>query len=167
MKCPFCREGDFAVVDSRNHDGDFPVRRRRVCSHCRRRVWTVEHVEEMPLKVVKKDLSRDPSDPTKLRRGLEKACYKRPVGTEQIESIVRHIESELYANYFGEVPVEVIGEMAMAQLKALDQVAYIRFASVYREFKDVKDFVQEAKPMLARGKRGRRPAPPPRDQVAR
>jgi transcriptional repressor NrdR len=150
MKCPFCREGDFAVIDSRSHQGGFPIRRRRACSHCKRRVWTVEHVEEVPLKVVKKDESREPFDPDKIRRGLEKACYKRPVSTEQIETIVRQVESEAYAAYFGEVPASVLGDLVMDHLKNLDQVAYVRFASVYRAFKDVSDFVEEVQPMLPR-----------------
>jgi transcriptional repressor NrdR len=152
MKCPFCREGDFAVVDSRSHHGGFPIRRRRICHQCQRRVWTVEHIEEVPLKVVKKDESREAFDPAKLRIGLEKACYKRPVSTEQIETIVRRVESEVYATYFGEVPVAVVGELVMQYLKELDQVAYVRFASVYREFKDVSDFVEEVQPMLAQDK---------------
>ena len=148
MKCPFCRQGDFAVVDSRSHRDGFPVRRRRVCSQCGRRVWTVENIQDMPLKVVKKDESREPFDPEKIRRGLEKACYKRPVSAEQLEAVVRDIESDVYANYFGEVPVSALGELVMAHLKKLDQVAYVRFASVYREFKDVSDFVEEVQPML-------------------
>jgi transcriptional repressor NrdR len=148
MKCPFCRQGDFAVVDSRSHRDGFPVRRRRVCNQCGRRVWTVEHIEDMPLKVVKKDESREPFDPEKIRRGLEKACYKRPVSTEQLEAVVRDIEAEIYANHFGEVPVSAVGELVMEHLKKLDQVAYVRFASVYREFKDVSDFVEEVQPML-------------------
>jgi transcriptional repressor NrdR len=152
MKCPFCREGDFAVVDSRSHQGGFPIRRRRICSQCNRKVWTVEQVEEVPLKVIKKDESREPFDPSKLRRGLEKACYKRPISSEQIETIVRQVEGDVYANYFGEVPVAILGEMVMSRLKELDQVAYVRFASVYREFKDVNDFVEEVQPMLAQAK---------------
>jgi len=97
-------------------------------------------------------------DPGKLRRGLEKACYKRPVSSEQLEAIVHHVESEIYAAYFGEVPVAVLGEMLMTHLKQLDQVAYVRFASVYREFKDVNDFVDEVEPMLAeaRGENSKR-----------
>jgi len=154
MKCPFCRQGDFAVVDSRSHQGGFPIRRRRSCDRCKRRVWTVEQVQDVPLKVVKKDDSREPFDPEKIRHGLEKACYKRPVSTEQIESIVRHIENEIYARYFGEVPTSVLGDLVMDQLKALDQVAYVRFASVYREFTDVSDFVQEVQPMLDRDQNG-------------
>jgi transcriptional repressor NrdR len=156
MKCPFCREGDFAVVDSRSHRAGFPIRRKRLCNHCKRRVMTVEYVEEAPLKVIKKDESREPFDPAKLRRGLEKACYKRPISTEQIEGIVRQVESDVYAAYFSEVPVAVVGEMVMDYLKKLDQVAYVRFASVYREFKDVGDFVEEIEPMLAEEKSGNR-----------
>jgi transcriptional repressor NrdR len=154
MKCPFCHEGDFAVMDSRLQEGGFPVRRRRVCERCKRRVWTVEQVEDVPLKVIKKDNSREPFDPEKIRRGLEKACYKRPVSTEQIETIVRQVENDAYASYFGEVPAKILGDHVMRQLKKLDQVAYVRFASVYREFKDVSDFVEEVQPMLTRTRNG-------------
>jgi transcriptional repressor NrdR len=153
MKCPFCRDGDFAVIDSRSHRGGFPIRRRRLCNRCGRKVWTVEQTEEVPLKVIKKDDSREPFDPTKMRVGLEKACYKRPISTEQIETIIRQVEGDIYSNYFGEVPVTVIGEMVMKHLRALDQVAYVRFASVYREFKDVSDFVEELQPMLVKRRR--------------
>ncbi len=155
MKCVFCREGDFAVVDSRSHRGGFPIRRRRICDRCRRRVWTVEVVEEVPLKVVKKDESREPFDPAKIRRGLERACYKRPVSADQIEALVSQVEGDVYSGYFGEVPVAVVGELVMKYLKALDQVAYVRFASVYREFTDVSDFVEEVQPMLPRRRNGK------------
>lgn len=154
MKCIFCREGDFAVVDSRSQDGGFPVRRRRVCDHCKRRVWTVEQVEDVPLKVVKKDQSREPFDAEKVRRGLERASYKRPVSTDQIEAIVRRVESHVYGGYFAEVPSSVIGESVMKELRNLDQVAYVRFASVYREFQDVSAFVQEVEPMLGKARNG-------------
>src|SRR5438270_482811 len=154
MKCPFCREGDFAVINSRSHQGGFPIRRRRACSKCKRRIWTVEQAQEVPLKVIKKDQSREPFDPEKLRRGLEKACYKRPVSTDQIETIVRQVESEVYTGYFGEVPASVLGELLMEHLKKLDQVAYVRFASVYRDFTDVSDFVQEVQPMLPKAHHG-------------
>jgi transcriptional repressor NrdR len=164
MKCPFCREGDFAVIDSRSHPSGFPVRRRRSCNRCQRRVWTIEQVEDVPLKVVKKDDSREPFDAVKLRSGLEKACYKRPVSSEQIETIVRQVESEVHANHFGEVPVTVLGELVMTHLKALDQVAYVRFASVYRAFKDVSDFVEEVQPMLA--EHGQEKGKQPRDPVS-
>jgi len=145
MKCPFCRQGNFAVVDSRNLDGKFPIRRRRVCDKCQRKVWTVELVEDAPLKVVKKDdQRREPFDPTKLRLGLEKACYKRPITKEQLDQMARQIEDEIHACYYGEVPSSAIGDLAMEHLHRLDQVAYVRFASVYRDFEDVSDFVQLA-----------------------
>jgi len=161
MKCFFCREGDFAVVDSRSTAGGFPIRRRRVCDRCKRRAWTVEQIEEMPLKVVKKDESRQPFDPNKLRRGLEKACYKRPISAEQLDAIVHQVEGEIFACYFGEVASSVLGDLVMSRLKNVDQVAYVRFASVYRQFKDVSDFVQEVEPMLAPLKNGRKRRPTP------
>jgi transcriptional repressor NrdR len=157
MKCPFCQKGDFAVIDSRSHEDGFPVRRRRVCRACKRRVTTIEQIEESPLKVVKKDRSREPFDPAKLRRGLERACYKRPVSDDQIEQIIRQVEEYVYARYFNnEVPSSVLGEMVMEHLQKIDQVAYVRFASVYREFKDVSDFVQEVQPMLRKSPNGTR-----------
>ncbi|HEV8062250.1 MAG TPA: transcriptional regulator NrdR [Gemmataceae bacterium] len=157
MKCPFCREGDFAVIDSRNQQGGFPIRRRRACDHCGRRAWTSEAIEEAPLKVIKKDNTREPFDPGKIRRGLERACYKRPVSSAQIEEIVRQVENDVYAEFFAEVPAATIGEILMPRLKQLDQVAYVRFASIYREFKDVNDFMQEVQPMLDRKKRQTKP----------
>jgi len=152
MRCPFCHDGDFQVIDSRTPKSGFPVRRRRVCTGCKRRVFTVEQVEETPLKVVKKDHTREEFDREKLRRGLHRACYKRPVSDEQIDDVVRRVEAEAHSRYWGEVPAAALGESIMDQLKELDQVAYVRFASVYREFKDVSDFVQEVEPMLPRGK---------------
>lgn len=149
MKCPFCHEGDFGVIDSRHHEGSFPIRRRRSCDHCKRRAWTVEQIEDVPLKVIKKtDDRREPFDAAKLRHGIERACYKRPVTEEQLETIVREIENEVYARHFAEVPSSAIGDLVMERLRDLDQVAYVRFASVYREFQDVSDFVQEVEPML-------------------
>lgn len=150
MKCPFCRRGNFAVTDTRTSNGGFPIRRRRRCSRCGRRVWSVETMEENPLHVIKKDQSREPFDRTKILRGLEKACYKRPVSQEQLEQLVHRIEEEVYRQYDREVPSRIIGELVMKYLKDLDQVAYVRFASVYREFKDVSDFVEEVQPMLGR-----------------
>lgn len=157
MKCPFCREGDFAVIDSRSQNGGFPVRRRRACDHCKRRVWTVEQIVEVPLQVVKKDETREPFDPDKLRRGLEKACYKRPVSADQIDGVVEHVQGEIYTRYFGEVPSRALGDLVMEQLKTLDQIAYVRFASVYREFKDITDLVEEVEPMLRKEANGRKP----------
>ncbi len=155
MKCPFCREGDFAVVDSRKHRGGFPIRRRRLCERCQRRAWTIEQIQEVPLKVIKKDESREPFDVEKIRRGLEKACYKRPISSEQIETIVRQVESEVRGSYFAEVPARMVGDLVMERLKKLDKVAYVRFASVYREFKDVRAFVEEIQPMLTRTGNGK------------
>jgi transcriptional repressor NrdR len=155
MKCPFCHAGDFAVVDSRSPSGAFPIRRRRVCNRCKRRISTVEQIEESPLKVVKKDHTREPYDTAKLRRGLEKACYKRPISDEQLDRVVQEVESYVYARYFGEeVAASVLGDLVMEHLRELDQVAYVRFASVYREFKDVSDFVQELQPMLPKRRNG-------------
>jgi transcriptional repressor NrdR len=169
MKCPFCHEGDFAVIDSRSQDGEFPIRRRRSCDRCRRRVWTTEHVEENPLKVIKKtDHRREPFDVDKLRHGIELACYKRPIGPDKIEALVRQIENDVYSNHFAEVSSSVIGDLVIEGLKQLDQVAYVRFASVYRSFEDVSDFVDEVQPMLKPGKRvkGRPPDTPPRKHTA-
>jgi transcriptional repressor NrdR len=156
MKCPFCHEGDVLVIDSRTPPSGFPVRRRRVCTACKRRVFTVEQVEEAPLKVVKKDHTREEFDREKLRLGLQRACYQRPVSDDQIDAIVRRVEAEVHARHWGEVPASALGESVMDDLKELDQVAYVRFASVYREFKDVSDFVQEVEPMLSGGKSGRK-----------
>ena len=108
----------------------------------------MEQIEETPLKVVKKDDSREPFDRAKILRGLEKACYKRPLGSQEIEEVVSKVEAELYQRYEREVPSSAIGELVMAHLRELDQVAYVRFASVYREFKDVSEFVEEVQPML-------------------
>ncbi|GBD35979.1 Transcriptional repressor NrdR [bacterium HR36] len=150
MKCPFCRRGTFEVTDTRTNNGGFPIRRRRRCSRCGRRVWSVETMEENPLHVIKKDQSREPFDRSKILRGLEKACYKRPVSQEQLEQLVGQVEEEVYRQYEREVPSRVIGELVMKYLRELDQVAYVRFASVYREFKDVSEFVEEVQPMLGR-----------------
>lgn len=156
MKCPFCHEGEFAVIDSRQQQGGFPVRRRRACRQCGRRVWTAEEILDLPLKVIKKDGRREPFDIAKLRGGLEKACYKRPIKNEQLDQIIQQIENELYGQYFGEVSSTIIGDLVMKHLRDLDQVAYVRFASVYREFEDVNDFVAEVRPMLARDRNGTR-----------
>lgn len=156
MKCPYCRAGDFQVIDSRSYEDGFPIRRRRVCRSCGKRVSTIEQVEESPLKVVKKDRSRESFDPAKLRRGLELACQKRPISADQIEAIVRQIEEYVHVRYPNEVPASELGELLMEHLQRLDQVAYVRFASVYREFKDVSDFMQEVEPMLGKSPNGKR-----------
>lgn len=124
------------------------IRRRRECLNCKRRYTTYERIEEPAIKVVKKDGTRVPFEREKIKRGLEKACWKRPISDEQIESIVHTVESELYSKFDTEVQSDWLGELVMKLLRKLDQVAFVRFASVYREFKDVRDFVDELGPML-------------------
>lgn len=149
MKCPFCRADNDRVIDSRTNQDGFVIRRRRECLTCKRRYTTYERVEEMAMKVVKKDDVREPFDREKIRQGLAKACWKRPISDEQIESVVLEVENEVYAQYEGEVDSRILGELVMQRLGKLDQVAYVRFASVYRDFKDVDDFVDELQPMLS------------------
>lgn len=148
MKCPYCREDNDKVIDSRASEEGFAIRRRRACLACGRRYTTYERIEESPVKVIKKDGSRSPFDREKIRQGLQKACWKRPVSDEQIEEIIGKVEADVYENFDREVDSGYIGERVMELLRDLDQVAYVRFASVYREFKDVNDFVEELRPML-------------------
>ena len=145
--CPFCRDGETKVIDSRASQ-QFVIRRRRECLSCGRRFTTYEKIEESPLKVIKKDGTRIPFDREKIRSGLEKACYKRPVSDSQIESIICGVEADLYEEFEREVPWRYIGEKVIDALREIDQVAYVRFASVYREFKDVNDFVEEVEQIL-------------------
>ena len=149
MMCPFCRHGETKVIDSRTSQ-QFVIRRRREClnGNCERRFTTYEKIEESPLKVIKKDGTRIPFDREKIRAGLEKACYKRPVSESQIEAIICDVEAYVYENFDREVPSRDIGEKVFEALRVVDQVAFVRFASVYREFKDVNDFVEELEPML-------------------
>jgi transcriptional repressor NrdR len=153
MRCPFCRGDDDRVIDSRSSDDGATIRRRRECNACRRRYTTYERLERPPLAVVKKGGVREPFDRDKIRRGLAKACWKRPVTEDDIEGVVSALEAELYGTYEAEVPSRVIGERLMALLRTLDQVAFVRFASVYREFQDVRDFVEELGPILAETER--------------
>ena len=148
MKCPFCHIDNDRVIDSRTSQDGFAIRRRRECAGCKRRYTTYERLEELDLKIVKKDNVREPYDREKIRAGLAKACWKRPVSDEQIIAIVADVEQEIYDRDDSEIDSRAIGEMLMAKLRTLDQVAFVRFASVYREFQDVKDFVDELKPML-------------------
>ena len=148
MKCPFCRVDNDRVIDSRGSGDGFAIRRRRECLGCKRRYTTFERVEDLEIKVVKKDGVREPFDREKIRRGLQKACWKRPVSDEQLDNIVTRVESDIYAAYDGEVESHEVGELVMRYLGALDQVAFVRFASVYREFKDVADFAEELQAIL-------------------
>ena len=149
MMCPFCRHGETKVIDSRAAE-EFVIRRRRECLDlkCGRRFTTYEKIEESPLKVVKKDGTRVPFDREKIRSGLEKACFKRPVSDDAIARIISDVEADAYRNFDREVPSRYIGEQVFNMLRTIDQVAFVRFASVYREFKDVNDFVEELEPML-------------------
>jgi transcriptional repressor NrdR len=148
MKCPFCKADNDKVVDSRTSEGGLSIRRRRECLNCSRRYTTYERIEDTPLLVIKKDGRRVPFERTKILAGLTKACEKRPVSAEALERFVDEIETEIYQKYDREVPAKHIGQLVVNRLKALDKVAYVRFASVYREFKDVNEFMEELKPML-------------------
>lgn len=146
MMCPYCRNGDTSVVDSRASQ-DFVIRRRRKCLSCERRFTTYEKIEDSPIRVIKKDGTRVPFDREKIKSGLEKSCYKRPISDEQMEVIISDIEASLYEQFDREVPSREIGEKVMEALRKIDHVAFVRFASVYREFQDVNDFVEELEPL--------------------
>jgi transcriptional repressor NrdR len=147
MMCPFCRDGETKVIDSRASQ-EFVIRRRRECLSCERRFTTYEKIEESPMKVIKKDGTRVPFNRENIRSGLEKACYKRPISADEIETMICNIEAGVYEEFEREVPSRSIGEKVIDALRDVDQVAFVRFASVYREFKDVNDFVEELGPML-------------------
>jgi transcriptional repressor NrdR len=157
MKCPFCHDDNDRVTDTRTSQDGYVIRRRRECLHCRRRYTTYERMEEPTIKVVKKDGSRVTFEREKIRTGLEKACWKRPVSMEQIDGLVMSVEQEILAGLDQEVESQRLGEMVMKRLRDLDQVAYVRFASVYRDFTDAQDFVREIAPML------KQPRPAPQD----
>ncbi len=150
MKCPFCGTDDSKVIDSRPANESSRIRRRRECLSCQKRFTTYEIVETVPLMVVKKDKSREAFDREKLMRGLMRASYKRPVSYGMLEGIVDSIEQELLSRYEREVTSIAIGELAMQQLKEVDEVAYVRFASVYRQFSDINTFMDELKDLLSK-----------------
>ena len=152
MKCPFCGHLEDKVVDSREAKEGNAIRRRRECLRCRRRFTTYEHIEDMLPVVVKKDGRREPFDRNKILGGLKKACEKRPVSSEQIEAAVSEIERDIYNRFDREVPTKYVGELVMQKLKGLDHVAYVRFASVYKEFKDLSEFMEEAKSLMGKKK---------------
>jgi len=154
MKCPYCKANNDKVIDSRTSGDAFVVRRRRECLECGKRFTTYEKVEETPLRVIKKDGTRCPFDNQKVLIGIIKACEKRSVSTDRLEETVNKIESQLYEMFDKEVSSRFIGRLVMDELKEIDQVAYVRFASVYREFKDVNQFLDELKPLLSDGKKG-------------
>ncbi len=153
MKCPFCGFIEDKVIDSRPTDEGSAIRRRRECTKCTRRFTTYEKVESLPLMVIKKDKTRQPFDREKLMNGLLRACEKRPVSINDLEKLVEGIEVQLYNSLQREVTTEEIGELIMQKLKNLDEVAYVRFASVYRQFKDINTFMDEVRKLLKEGKK--------------
>ncbi len=148
MKCPFCGYTDSKVIDSRPAEDGTTIRRRRECLECQKRFTTYEVIERMPLVVIKRDGSRQSFDKVKLINGMVRACEKRPVAMAQIESAADDIEQELRGHLESEVSSESIGEMVMNKLKDMDEVAYVRFASVYRSFKDINTFMEELSKLL-------------------
>ncbi len=150
MKCPFCLHEDDKVIDSRSSNEGKSVRRRRECLKCKKRFTTYEYIEEVPLMVIKKDGRRESFDRNKIISGILKACEKRPVSVEKVEGLVDRVEKELQKSFDKEVKAGVIGELAMDYLHKLDEVAYVRFASVYRQFKDINQFMKELKDLLSK-----------------
>lgn len=152
MKCPFCSFNDSKVIDSRPTEDGESIRRRRECGKCGRRFTTYEQIESFPILVIKKDGKREPFDRNKLLNGLVKACQKRPVSANSIEKIVTEIEQAVRNSYEREISTQMLGEMVMEKLKNLDEVAYVRFASVYHRFKDINSFYDELEKLV--GKNG-------------
>ena len=148
MKCPYCHSDNNSVIDTRPGDEGFSIRRRRVCKSCRKRFTTFERIEVATVRVIKKDGTRVPFDREKLRRGIERACWKRPVSEGQISALVADVETQLENGGETEITTRAIGQTVMRLLRSLDDVAYVRFASVYREFGSVEDFARELAPML-------------------
>ena len=148
MKCPFCGAQDTKVIDSRPADDNGSIRRRRQCEECGKRFTTYEKLETMPLMIIKKDDSREPYNREKIENGILLSCHKRPVSLIRINAMVDEIETQIYNMGEKEIPAKVIGEIVMEKLKDLDEVAYVRFASVYREFKDVNTFMAEIQKIL-------------------
>ena len=149
MKCPFCGYSEIKVIDSRPAEEGTTIRRRRECLYCQRRFTTYEIVERMPLVVIKRDGSRQSFDKMKLINGMLRACEKRPVSLNQLEQIADEIEQDLQSGLEREISTVIIGEMVMSRLKDVDEVAYVRFASVYRSFKDINTFMEELSKLLS------------------
>jgi transcriptional repressor NrdR len=150
VKCPFCGFNEDRVIDSRSSNEDRSVRRRRECIKCKRRFTTYEYIEEIPLMVIKKDGRREAFDRNKIISGILKACEKRPVSMEKVEAVVDRVEKELQKSFDKEVKAQEVGESVMEHLHKLDEVAYVRFASVYRQFKDINHFMKELKDLLSK-----------------
>ena len=148
MKCPFCSHENTRVIDSRPAEDNNSIRRRRVCDECGKRFTTYEKIETIPLIIIKKDNNREAYGRAKIEAGVLRACHKRPVSAQQITTLVDEVENEIFNREEREIPSGTIGELVMNKLKDLDAVAYVRFASVYREFKDVNTFMDELKSVL-------------------
>ena len=148
MKCPYCSHENTRVIDSRPAEDNNSIRRRRVCDECGKRFTTYEKIETIPLIIIKKDNNREAYDRAKIEAGVLRACHKRPVSAQQITTLVDEVENEIFNREEREIPSGTIGELVMNKLKDLDAVAYVRFASVYREFKDVNTFMDELKSVL-------------------
>ena len=148
MKCPYCGHADTKVIDSRPAEDGSSIRRRRCCDVCGKRFTTYEKVETIPLIIIKKDNNREQYDRSKIEAGILRACYKRPVSVEAIKATMEAIETDIFKREEKEISSSVIGEIVMERLMELDEVAYVRFASVYREFKDVNTFMAEIKKIL-------------------
>ncbi len=148
MRCPFCGCEDSKVVDSRPTDEGERIRRRRECFRCLKRFTTYEIVESTPLMIIKRDNTREPFSREKLMNGLLRACEKRPVSVDDIDAVIDKVETRLYSSIEREVPSSTVGEYTMEYLKDLDEVAYVRFASVYRQFKDIHSFMNELQKLL-------------------
>ena len=148
MKCPFCSHENTRVIDSRPAEDNNSIRRRRVCDECGKRFTTYEKIETIPLIIIKKDNNREAYDRAKIEAGVLRACHKRPVSAHQLPTLVAEVEHETFNREAREIPSGTIGELVMNKLKDLDAVAYVRFASVYREFKDVNTFMDELKSVL-------------------
>jgi len=148
MKCPFCSHENTRVIDSRPAEENNSIRRRRVCDECGKRFTTYEKVETIPLIVIKKDNNREAYDRKKIEGGMIRACHKRPVPAEDIVRLVDEVETEIFSMEDKEIPSTLIGELVMSKLKGIDDVAYVRFASVYKDFKDINTFMDELKKFL-------------------
>ena len=148
MKCPYCNNTDTRVIDSRPAEDGGSIRRRRCCDECGKRFTTYEKVETIPLIVIKKDNTREQYDRAKIERGILQACYKLPISAADIQKTIDAIETEIFSLEDKEIPTPVIGEIVMEKMKDLHEVAYVRFASIYREFKDVNTFMSEIKKIL-------------------
>lgn len=150
MRCPFCNNENTKVIDSRPAEESNSIRRRRVCEECGKRFTTYEKIETLPVMIVKKDRSREAYNRAKIEKGIMRACHKRPISSEQMADAINYVENSIFSLEKSEVESSYVGELIMEKLKALDAVAYVRFASVYREFKDADTFMEELRSVLSK-----------------